>query len=204
MENRRQFYRINDKISLNYYVIGSSDPDEADLQAHKEFKDLAVIRKSMFDIDEKLNQTCTRLSEDNPLILEIIDLLNQKFTVYENYLMRQDSEKEMSPAGDVNLSANGVAFETDIPLIEGSNLQLEMIIFPENYYIPVYSRVISCRKNRNDSDTYSIAVEFVAMSDNDREVIVHHVLKKQAEELRLLREADTMPIDETVESEAVS
>ena len=71
-----------------------------------------------------------------------------------------------------------------------------MIILPENYYIPVYSRVISCRKTRNDNDTYSIAVEFVAMSENDREQIVHHVLKKQAEELRLIREADTMAMDE--------
>lgn len=204
MEDRRQFYRINDKVSLNYYVIGSSDSDDEELNAHKEFKELAAIRKSMFDIDEKLSQTCARLSDDNPVILEIVNLLNQKFTAYENYILRQGSKKEMSPAGEVNLSANGVAFETDRPIAEGANLQLDMIIYPENYYIPVYSRVINCRKTHHDSDTYSIAVEFVAMSDTDREVIVHHVLKKQAEELRLQREGNTVAMDEPSDNETVS
>ena len=192
------------KSSLNYYVIGSSDSDEAELDAHKEFKELALIRKSMFDIDEKLSQTCARLTDDNPVILEIINLLNQKFTAYENYLLRQSSKKEMSPAGEVNLSANGVAFETDRPITEGTNLQLEMIIFPENYYIPVYSRVINCRKTQHKIDIYSIAVEFVAMSDTDREVIVHHVLKKQAEELRLQREGNTVAMVEPADKETIS
>jgi c-di-GMP-binding flagellar brake protein YcgR len=195
MEDRRQYYRINDRVSLDYYIIGDEDQAEEEIKAQHNFRELAELKNTMFHIDEKLVDINTHLQEENPQLVEVIDLLNQKFSAYENYLWKHNTDREMNPAGEVNLSANGVAFETDQAIAEGAHLQLEMIVYPENYYIPVYSRVVSCRKTRGN-ESYSIAVEFVAMSDSDKELIIQHVLKKQAEELRVQRETETIALEE--------
>ena len=43
MEDRRQYYRINDQVSLNYYVIGKANPDKDEKTDHQSFRELAEL-----------------------------------------------------------------------------------------------------------------------------------------------------------------
>ncbi|MFQ5661379.1 MAG: PilZ domain-containing protein [Gammaproteobacteria bacterium] len=192
MKDRRQFYRIDDMISLNYKVVRPSDAKGEIEKPRLGYTELADLRNALYCIDARLDDISNQLSKDNPLIAELATLINKKIVLHARmtgFHADEDDEQNLSPACKVNLSANGVAFETEAPLPDGAALRLELVTYPEVHYIPVYARVVSCRKNEEPGQTgYTIAVEFEAMSEKDRERIIHHVFSRQAQELRGERE----------------
>lgn len=195
MEERRQYFRIDDRISLSYRVVQTGDAEEEINRARQGYAELAELRSSLFVIDARMDDICNELKRDFPLIAELVTLVNRKIAVHEKLIGLDDyDENVMSPARDVNLSANGVAFEAETPMVEGSHLKIEMVTYPEHYYIPVYARVVSCRKSNEDKASgYTIAVEYEAISEKDREHIMHHVFAKQAGDIKKQREADKKP-----------
>ena len=197
MKDRRQFYRINDKISLNYRIIEFDHEHQDGSKTEEEFNEFADMRNTLFCIDARLEDISTELTNVHPLISEMLTLLNKKITLHEHLSGINTETTQLNTAREVNLSANGVAFETDEAIENGTNLRIEMIMFPENHYVPVYARVVSCRKLKGESSAYSIAVEYVTISDKDEERIIHHILKKQAEELKLKREEETLALGES-------
>lgn len=190
MQDRRQYYRINDKVSLNYKVVQTADAGEEINRAKRGYAELADLRNALSCIDARMDDITSELKKDFPLIAELTTLINKKITLHERMMGFDEYDDHiMNPAREVNLSANGVAFEAETPLVEGSDLRIEMVTYPENHYIPLYAKVVSCRKNNQDKAAgYTIAVEFEAISEKDREHIMHHVFTKQAAEIKKQRE----------------
>ena len=199
MDNRRQFYRINDTISLSYKVVQTGDNEQEINAAKRGYAELAEIRNAIYCIDARMDDISQQLSQDFPLISELVGLFNKKIALHDRMMgYDEDDNRLMSVAKEVNLSANGVAFEAETPMAEGSYLRLEMVIFPENYYIPVYARVVNCRQNNEDSPSgYTIAVEFDAISEKDQEKIMHHILKKQADDIKKQRDSEELGTGKT-------
>ncbi len=190
MKERRKFYRINDKMSLNYKVVQSSDADQEIKKTKYGYIELADLRNALFCIDARLGDIANQLSKDYPLISEMVTLVNKKIALHERMMGFDEYDDHiLTTAREVSLSASGVAFSSETPLPEGTHLKLEMVTYPEHNYIPVYARVVSCRQNEeNISLGYTIAVEFEAISERDQERLMNHVFKKQAEEIKLQRE----------------
>lgn len=190
MKERRQFYRIDDRVSLSYKLIPDKDIEQELFNAQRGYIELTDIKNSLSCIETRLEDISYQLSNDYPLISEMIMLVNKKISLHEQMMgFYHSDENRLKPATDVNLSANGVAFETKTPLSESTHLRLEMVIYPESHYIPIYGHVVSCKQiSENPQDGYKMAVEFDAISDKDREKIIQHVLSKQADEIKNHRE----------------
>ncbi len=190
MNERREFYRINDTISLTYKVLQAANMEQQILKAKHGYSDLGDLRNALFCIDARLDTIGNQLAKEFPLISEMLTLINKKIALHER-IMRFDEydDNTFTMVREVNLSASGVAFSSETALTEGTHLKLEIVTYPEHNYIPVYARVVSCRQNQeSNSSDYTIAVEFEAISERDQERLMNHVLKKQAEGLKQQRE----------------
>ena len=192
MEDRRQYYRINDKVSLNYKVVQTDTADDEINRARHGYAELAELRNALFCIDARMDDVCDKLKPDYPLIAELATLINKKIALHERMLGFDEYDDHiLSPAREISLSANGLAFEAETPIVAGSHLKLELVTYPENYYIPLYARVVTCRKNNQGKAAgFTIAVEFEAISEKDRERIMQHILARQAVEIKKKRETD--------------
>ncbi len=192
MQERRQFYRINDMVSLNYKVVLADNAEQEIDNAKHGYSELTDLRNALLCVDSRLDDITEQLSKDYPLIAEMVTLINKKIALYERMLGNDDYKDHiLSPAREVNLSANGVAFEAETSIPEGTALKLELVTYPEHHYIPVYARVVSCKQNSNGSSSnYMIAVEFEAISEKDQERIINHIFKKQAGELKRQRNSN--------------
>jgi hypothetical protein len=95
------------------------------------------------------------------------------------------------PTHDVNVSACGMAFRSFSPLLEGTSLELELLLFPSHQYVRAYGKVTCCRNDaeRDLGSAYKIAVDFKFIRDDDRELLVSHILKKQSELLKAERQS---------------
>ncbi len=188
-QERRRFYRINDKVSLNYRVIQPGDlQKELDRTSRKQ-KELAELRNAALAIDARLDVINSQLQNDNPVLAEILALFQRKMALHEAMLGVDDyDESAFSQAREINLSASGLAFDAETPLKEGTSLKLELVTYPEHHYISVFASVVNCQALKNDrASGYRVAVDFRSISDEDEEKIVHHIFKKQAEEIKKVR-----------------
>jgi len=185
-EDRRRFYRIQDKVSLNYRVVQATDIEREISKTHRRQRELSELRNAVHAIDARIEVLNMKLSQDNPLIAETLTLFHRKIALHERMLGIDDyDEKVFTQAKEVNISASGIAFEAETPLNEGTYLKMELVTYPEHQYIPVYAQVVLC-KQLQDGNTagYHIAVEFTGISDEDEERIINHIFKIQAQEIK--------------------
>ena len=184
---RRRYYRIKDKVSLRYRILND---DEYETEVH----DAAVgfikqndLRHASHCIDARLEAIIRNLESDNPLVAEALSLINKQFSILkvltgESTEWNENDDYENA----VSLSGGGMAFYSDSQLLIQTPLKMEITLYPSTHFMPVLGRVVSCRENLDDSGLgkYVVAVDFEGISEDDREEIVSHVVKKQATELK--------------------
>lgn len=190
MDDRRRFFRIHDKVSLKYRVI-QNDEVEAEIQRNEnEQSELAELRIAFNSLDTRIQTKLERIQANTPLLADVLSLFDKKLALMQNVLLQGgDSKDLLNHLQEVNLSASGMSFESNTPINEGTNLKLEMVLFPEYQYLPLHAQVINCRKKVDDTlYRFQICVEFVDIKNKMQEEIMQHVLNKQSTELQQQRQ----------------
>lgn len=186
MEDRRRYFRINDKVSLKYRVVQGMDIDAEIVRTKHEQNTLAEMKNAFNCIEAKIMSKMTHIEQATPLVAEVLGLFDKKLSMMESMILQKDDqENAVTDTQNVNLSASGMSFESNTPINEDVNLKMELILFPEYQFIPLYARVIECKKKMDDSlYRFNIAVDFIGISESDQETIMQHVLSRQAATLK--------------------
>ena len=186
MDDRRRFFRINDKVSLRYRVVQGVDIDTEITRTEHEKNNLAELKSAFNCIEAKIMSKMSRVEEVSPLVAEILGLFDKKLSLMQSMVMHnEDKEDAITQTQTVNLSASGISFESNTPINEGVTLKMELVLFPEYHFIPVYARVVDCRKKMDDNlYRFNVAVDFVGICESDQETIMQHVLSRQAASLK--------------------
>lgn len=183
MEERRRYYRIEDKMNLKYQILDNHIFEEEIQNAKVGYIQQADLRNAYRCIDQRLDILNRQISQKDPLIAEAISLLNKKLSLLEVMLGSETVEDIIdSSQQTVNLSGSGIAFHSETAILEDTPLKLQLVLLPENQYMAVLGRVVSCREQ--ESQHFIIAVDFEGISETNREYIVHHILKNQTLQIR--------------------
>lgn len=198
MDDRRRYFRIHDKVSLKYRVVQGIDIETELKRTEHEQNNLAELKNAFNCITAKIMTKMDRVEEASPLVAEILGLFDKKISLIESIVMDNDDQNDsITKTQHVNLSASGISFESNTPINEDANLKIELVLFPEYQFIPVYARVIDCRKKMDDNlYRFNIAVDFVGISESDQEIIMQHVLSRQAKLLKEERQQEVFEEDE--------
>lgn len=204
MNDRRQYFRINDKVSLKYRVVQGIDIETEVKRTEHEKNNLAELKNAFNCIEAKIMTKMDRVEEVSPLVAEILGLFDKKLSLIESMIMHNDDkDNSITETQDVNLSASGMSFESNTPINDGVKLKMELVLFPEYQFIPLYARVVDCRKKMDDNlYRFNIAVDFVGISESDQEIIMQHILSRQAKLLK--KERNKQPVEEDEPKAAAS
>jgi c-di-GMP-binding flagellar brake protein YcgR len=198
MENkeRRRYFRVDIEMIFAYKLISHEEKtkkcqlfgmgDTAHPDSHKLFMSLES------DIQESIQ----KFGKDDPQTANLINLLNRKINLVSQGGPMPETQKTILdlPPRTVNLSACGVAFKESSPINIGQAVELEIVLLPEQTYILSYGEVVSS-ENKPLSHTYDgpkshpyrISVDFHAISDEDVERIIQHIMRKESELLKARR-----------------
>lgn len=192
MDDRRRYFRINDKVSLKYRVVQGIDVETEVKRTEYEQNNLAEIKNAFNCIEAKIMSKMGRVEEVSPLVAEILGLYDKKLSLIESMIMHNDDkENSITETQNVNLSASGMSFESNTPINDDVNLKMEIVLFPEYQFIPLYARVVDCKKKMDDNlYRFNVAVDFVGICESDQEIIMQHVLSKQAKQIKSERNND--------------
>lgn len=184
MSERRRFFRIDDHVILKVrkvdeHEIGpSSHPGKA--WEHDE------ILKALMGMDAQAKTVISRVREIMPDVGQALDVLNNKLNLLTRAVSQHDQELSLEDTQPVNLSGSGMAYCSDEPLENGNFVELELTLFPSYHYIVTYAKVV--HSEPADEGRQRISVEFYQLREEDREVLMQHIFRREGEMLRLRRD----------------
>lgn len=184
-KNRRRFFRITDAIHVAYEIIDEATTLEAFAAGHNETMIDAVAFINQHN--ESISQTLSELSESSPVAAKAITALNDKINTLLTLLELDNIiiQKKLQRVESASVSACGIAFPIADTIAAGQRLKLMMRLEPSNIKLNTIGCVIDCNVL---GEEYYLRVEFVEMSDVDREHLIQHIMQRQGALLKSLRE----------------
>jgi hypothetical protein len=183
--NRRRFFRITDAIHVAYEVIGEEATLESLEVEHNEviIDAITVIEQH----NEDISQTLSELGESAPIAAKAITALNDKIDTLLNLLELDNViiQRKLQRVESASVSACGIGFPIGEVLEAGQKIKLMMRLEPSNIKLNVIGCVVDCNVL---GEEHYLRVEFVDMSDFDRENLIQHIMQRQGVLLKTLRE----------------
>jgi c-di-GMP-binding flagellar brake protein YcgR len=182
---RRRYFRVTDLVGLRYQFL-SQDEQALAIQAKP-----SSLKDLLKQIDNEVLANMALIQSTQPEVHRLLDLLNQKINLAlgaEN-LNQEDGLETNSNVCSVNLSACGLAFPSEKPVTLNQYISIELTLYPNNVRLTLLAAAIACDRYQEESERnkYVIRADFVDISDANQEVLVQHVIKRQAMQLKQQR-----------------
>ena len=184
-DERRRFFRIDDTVNLFYKVV-----DEQTMLAASKVADDLLSNCSLVTaldvLDQESRLILYRIEKNEPEIAEYLKLMESKISLLAQAVMRQGNDFTDSNMRNANISASGLAFESDIAVEKGQFLEIKLLLTSCLAVIVIYGKVIYCREDKlgDISMPYQIGIDYLNLKDQDREILIKHVVKRQMQQIR--------------------
>lgn len=182
---RRRFFRIDDDVNLFYKSV-----DERSIIAASKVSDDMLSSCSLITALDVLDQESRiimfRLEKNDPEIAEYLKLQDAKIKLIAETLMRQGNDFNEGTMRSANISASGLAFDSIEAISENSFLQIKLLLTSCFAVISIYGKVIHCQKSDviDGKQHYQIGLDYINLKDQDREILIKHVVKRQMQQIR--------------------
>ncbi len=187
---RRNFFRVDDSVSLSYHPISEQEMQEKISRVDVELEGSFTVMSSIASINQNMAGIMHRIEGSEPDIAEYLKAINNKIDILGRALLTKDNALAEQPAQPVNLSASGMAFYSSEPVDAGSFLELRLLLIPSFTGIVTFGEVVGCDSvdDAVGGFGYFIRINFMHMRESDRDLVIRHVVKRQGEYLRRRRE----------------
>lgn len=172
---RRDYFRINDRIGLEFRKLPPGHTDESN-----PFDDdhLDGLRAELRKLDLDVRNQLTSLSEKDRLLTALIKALNAKVDTLARIMTFEQNPLQPQDWQEVTLSEGGISFNAPDSALEiGDRIAVRMTLPPELYNPQAEARVIE--KLPGTSGSARVSAEFTNILDSARQQIARHVLRWQ-------------------------
>lgn len=184
-EDRRGFFRIDDEVNLYYKKIDAKLVTEP-----HHISDNLLNSCSLSTAIEMVSQDSAlilrRLDRSMPEVADYLKLIDTKIDLIVQAIMLQNLQFKENETRNVNISASGIAFNCEELLEEGDYLEIKLLLVSSIAVIVTYGRVVYCKNSATDDARYPyfVGVDFIDMKDEDKELLIKYVVKKQLQQIR--------------------
>lgn len=187
MADRREFFRINDTVFIEFQTIGTEDAEELGRILKDPLHSGNNQEKGQLQtLQTAFNHIADQINQHDRDIARALRLLDQKLNLINHAVQRQNTKSDDNQVIDANLSGGGIAFMTDIAIDAKSAVEIKIELQPSGTHIHTIANVISCNELADSSKEapYFLRLAFTHMSEIDRSLLVKHILTRQAENIR--------------------
>lgn len=186
-QDRREFFRLDDQVSLSYRAIPEEEMPKGIGELVYSPSDGLTVLTRLTGISQQLTATLHRIDQQNPDLADYLRALDEKMEILAQAYLSRNSDMVEQATQRVNLSAGGIAFASDELYQMGTPLEIKLLLFPSYTGVMAYGRIVSCDAFEED-EGYQIRVDFELIRDSDRDALIRHILRRQGEHLRRMRE----------------
>ncbi|MGZ8094675.1 MAG: PilZ domain-containing protein [Methylosarcina sp.] len=184
-ENRRQYFRIEDVVELNYRIIDEQDVTESSQIAHNILSE-CTLPTILDSISQETSRLLHRIEKSHPDIAPFLKLLDSKIDLVAQAVMLHVNPDDKKKPRAINLSASGLAFDSEEAVEKGKFLELRLLLLSSRVLMVTCCKVIQCTKNSlsEGGGPYLITVDFVRMKEQDRDLLIQHLVKRQIQQIK--------------------
>lgn len=182
-EERREYYRIEDRMALEITPLSGAEASSEELlqDASPLFNLLTELHLSEFESQHLLRQ----ISERDRSVAAYLKVLNKRLDIL-GQILTQTLHQEINEPQTVMLSEGGMSFEYPQAWEVGTHVAIKMYLLPQTLGLLLRGYILHCQAQENGQ--FAVGVEFEALNDAQRQLLARHILQKQAAERRLARE----------------
>ncbi|MFT6429151.1 MAG: hypothetical protein ACJAXR_001125 [Halopseudomonas sp.] len=177
--DKRNFFRISDSLSLDVRKVPNADLENS---IFNEESPLFSLLSDLHTLDFESQHLLRQIAERDRALAHYLKIINKRVDLVSKALAIQLMDDIGEPQ-EVTLSESGMSFDVAEPFEIESWLAVRMILLPSPLGLVVPAQVIRCDSGSRPG-TWSIAVSFHALADNQRQLLARHILQKQAQEIR--------------------
>lgn len=178
-DERREWLRIDDRVLLEYRLLtDSEDVPAPGLPPASDQAIAAAIHKPAADFFAQQGEHLAH-SPLLPWMMKVDWLLE---VIVKTLAQMHPGGVPIAQIADVNLSGGGIGFVSPRSFAPNDKLSIKVVL-PPFTPIDATARVIRSMPVKEGLG-YDIATEFIALSPNDQEHLIRHILQTQAGRLR--------------------
>ena len=179
-EERREWLRIEDRLLLEYRLVGeSATAMNAYLPPATEDTIATAIAKPTIDLLAGAGETFA----GSPLLPWVSKIDWMLETILKSLAKSHPGSVDIARLTNVDISAGGLGFNTP-RLFQVDEVLVLRLILPPFSMIETTARIIRVAAAMKGETGYHLATQFIELAGDDQELIIHHILKVQAERLR--------------------
>ena len=187
-KDRRSFFRIDDTVRLSLRRV---PPEELEARLDRLEHDLAgnfTVLSSLAAITAQMTAGLRRIENRDQDLAAYLRAIDQKIEVIGRAFIASEPELVAEAAVPVNLSAGGMCAGVDEHYEPGTDIEIRMLLFPSFNGLMIYGTVVECNpaNDEESSDGYQhlARIEFSHIREQDRELLIRHLLRRQSDQLR--------------------
>lgn len=175
MQNeRRQHFRIDDRIRVAYSVIPRSDAQRDPYDLHFPITPRFAMFGELNPVEIALRNQLHVIDRESPDITGALRLINRKLNILLQALMPDLSLQEL-PVQQVNLSEGGIAFESPSPLTPGTPVHMQLML-PGGHGVALLAEAVA---STSFSGGFRLGFRFTLLHDADRQTLAREILRRQ-------------------------
>jgi len=180
-EERRQYFRIQNKLYMCYELVENDgnatldtvkEPDESKVSMEIE------LLNELSQLEEQNKQFLKTLDKADNRVINHISSVNSRLSLLSKRVI-QALDVDFSELMDVDISGGGLRFESDKSLKTEQRIKLELILMPKYIGMTLFAKVVDSIA-LNTGDGFCVAIEFIEISESDRDAIIGHIFKTQS------------------------
>jgi len=184
-ENKRGYFRVDDEVFLQIKPIASEDVVDIETYFEK-FRQSTLINARFHQQRTAMAPVLAEINARDTAVADYLAMLNNQIDYLADKLIAESIFAADEPLQTVNLSAEGMQFQTSTEHQVGDDLQMIFALFPGGDYIPVVAKVTRIDVHP-DGQHNSVSVQYTHINDDDKELVIHHMLFMQRQQLQKKR-----------------
>ncbi|HIF54978.1 MAG TPA: PilZ domain-containing protein, partial [Methylococcaceae bacterium] len=169
---------IDDTVHLFYKIV-----DEAAIATRSPRTDDLLSSYSLVTaldiLDQKSRLMMNRVERKEPEIAEYLKLMESKISFLAQAVMKQGNDFTDRNMRKANISASGLAFESDAVIETGQFLEIKLLL--TSCLAGIYCKAVG---GGDIALPFQIGIDYVNLQEQDREVLIKHVVKRQMQQIR--------------------
>jgi len=185
---KREYFRIEDQLSIKLRII-----------THDEFTALEnAVRFSPAKVAEDLKEIqflkriVTNEEKEKEQLYTYLQVIDKKLDIILDYLSgTSDTAPYITKYLKVDISGSGIGFVSDIEIKAGEYVEIKIVlpIYP-HLKITALCRVLrSETRKEDDKQLREVALGFLVINDNDKDLLINYIFMKEREMLRHKKES---------------
>ena len=179
---KRDFYRINDRIALQIECV-DADAKDAMVEQFPGLRSAFLLTNTFITPNETQSFELREIKQKYPDVGHYLSHLENRLSQLAKFVAHLNDSFPTWPTHQVNISGNGIKFIQAEPLQKNQSLLLSFALFPDLTRIMTLATVVHCRPSEETGD-FCISATFNHILEKDRELLIKHINAVQMQNLR--------------------